>query len=65
MLGEESFILIYNTSTDNVYSYDKSYKPLEEIQIVTGATAYDDEVTGTTYLLRFYKVLWYGLKLDH
>ena len=32
---------------------------------MTGATAYDDPVTGVTYILLFHESLYYGTKLDH
>eukprot|EP00978_Attheya_sp_CCMP212_P001406 scaffold2965_cov35-Attheya_sp.AAC.1 len=36
--------------TADVYAYDKSIKPIENIPIVKGATAYDDLDTGKTYI---------------
>ena len=48
-----------------MYPYEKSYKPIEGIPIVKGATAYDDPITGTTYILVFNEALYYGLKMDH
>ena len=36
--------------TADVYAYDTSIKPLENVPIVSGATAFDDSVTGTTYI---------------
>ena len=48
-----------------MYAYDKSYKPMTNIPIVTGATAYDDPSTGKTYILLFNESLYYGKKMDH
>ena len=55
----------YTTRTADVYAYDKSIKPIENVPIVTGATAYDDNRTGQTYILVFNESLYYGPNLDH
>ena len=39
--------------TADVYAYDTSIAPIENIPIVTGATAYDNPVSGVTYILVF------------
>jgi hypothetical protein len=51
--------------TADVYAYDTSIKHLENVPIVSGATAYDDPITGDTYILVFNESLFYGEKLDH
>ena len=48
-----------------MYAYDASIKPIENVPIVAGATAYDDPHTGKIYILVFNKALYYGEKLDH
>ena len=48
-----------------LWSYDTSIKPVENVPIVSGATAYDDPITGITYILVFHESLYYGDKLDH
>ena len=48
-----------------MYPYDKAYKPIANVPIVTGATAWDDVVSGHTYILVFHESLFYGNKLDH
>lgn len=48
-----------------VYAYDASIQPIENVPIVTGATAYDDPVTATTSILVFHESLYYGESLDH
>jgi hypothetical protein len=40
-------------------------KPIENVPTVTGATAYDDPTTGTTFILVFHESLYYGTALDH
>jgi hypothetical protein len=64
-LGKNFVILHYTTHTADVYAYDKSYKPLEGVPIVTGATAPDDRTNGLTYILLFNEALYDGTKLDH
>ena len=38
---------------------------MQNVPIVTGATAYDDPITGETFILLFHESLYYGKKLDH
>ena len=66
-LGQNFIILQFSTPmrTAYVYAYIQSYQPVENVPIVTGATAYDDPVTGQTYILIFHESLYYGTKLDH
>jgi hypothetical protein len=58
-LGKNFIILHHTTRTADVYAYDKSYKPLEGVPIVAGATAYDDTASGLTYILIFNEALYY------
>ena len=64
-LGKNFVITGFTTQTADVYPYDKSYAPMQNVPIVTGATAYDDPVTGQTYILLFHEALYDGTKLDH
>ena len=64
-LGTNFIIWKYTRRQADVYAYDKSYKPMTNVPIVTGATAYDDPVTGKTYILLFNESLYYGEKMDH
>lgn len=50
-LGKNFVILHFTTRTADVFPYDKSYQPMENVPIVSGATAYDNERTGQTYIL--------------
>ena len=47
-LGRNFTILEYTRRTADVYVYDKSIKPTENVPIVSGATAWDDPTTGET-----------------
>jgi hypothetical protein len=64
-LGKNFLVLHSTFRTADVYAYDTSIKPIENVSIVTGATAYDDPVTATTYILVFHESLYHGTKLDH
>ena len=66
MLSRKKFIVLNATyRTADVYAYDTTIKPIENVPIVTAATAYDDPITGTTYILVFNEAFYYGEKLDH
>ena len=49
----------------DVYPYDTNMAPMTDVPIVTGATAYDDPITGQTFILIINEALYYGSKLDH
>jgi hypothetical protein len=64
-LGKNFVVLTSTFRTADVYAYDTSIKPIENVPIVSGATAYDDPASGQTYILVFHESLYYGDKLDH
>ena len=45
-LGINFIVLEYTTRTADVYAYDKDIAPLNDVQIVSGATAWDDPTSG-------------------
>ena len=47
----------------DVTPYSNDYKPMRNVPIVNASTAYTNEFTGETIILRFNQVLWYGSKL--
>jgi hypothetical protein len=47
----------------DVAPYSSDYEPMKDIPIVNASTAYTDERSGETIVLRFNQVLWYGKKL--
>ena len=63
-LGSNFIVLKITNRTVDVYPYDSSYKPIQNVPIVTGATAVDDE-QGNTTILVINEALYYGSKLDH
>jgi hypothetical protein len=64
-LGKNFIVLNATYRTADVYAYDASIKPIENVPIVSGATAFDDPTTGTTFILVFHESLYYGERLDH
>ena len=64
-LGQNFVITSYMSRTADVYPYDSSYKPIQNIPIVSGATAWTDAANGVTYILIINEALYYGNKLDH
>jgi len=65
VLGTNFLVLAYTTRTADVYAYDTSIRLLQNVPIVTGATAYDCPTTGKTFILVFHEALYYGMSLDH
>ena len=51
--------------TADVYAYDKEIVPLNDVPIVSGATAWDDTASGQVFILVINEALYYGTKLDH
>ena len=64
-LGRNFVVLHPTFRTADVYAYDTSIKPIENVPIVSGATAYDDPASGKTFILVFNESLYYGDCLDH
>ena len=48
-----------------MYAYIKDIAPIVGVPIVSGATAWDDPVTGQTYILVINEGLYYVNKMDH
>ena len=52
ILGRHAHIFLDHKHPINVFGYDKSQgSQHNDLQTVSGATAYDDSITGTTVLL--------------
>ena len=64
-LGSNFLVLEMTNRTAEVYPYDPSYEPIANVPIVSGATAYEDESDGSTYILVFNESLFYGKKLGN
>ena len=65
VFGKNFCILAYSTRKADVYSYDKKAEPTRDVPIVQGATAYDCQESGMTYILVFNEGLFYGSRMDH
>ena len=50
----------YTGKVCDVSPYSEAYQPMENIPIVTAATAWQSPVTGRTYILIFNEALWMG-----
>ena len=48
-----------------MYAYYKEIAPLNDVPIVSGATAWYDLASGKTYIIVINEALYYGTKLDH
>ena len=48
----------------SVSPFSASYDPMQDVQIATCLTAYQDEY-GRTWILVFNEVLWFGTTMDH
>ena len=57
MLFTECHILLDSV---NITPYSKDYKTIKDVPIVNASTAYTNESTGETLVLRFNQELWYG-----
>ena len=63
-LGNNFIPLTYTNISSDVYPYNDDYDPIENVPIVSGATA-SDQPNGTTYILVFHGSLHYGTKIQH
>ena len=61
-LGQNFIPLYYTNRSADVYPYSDAYAPMENIPIVTAATAFDHP-DGNTYILVFHESLYYGTKM--
>ena len=64
-LGKNFVILEYTQRTADVYAYMEDITPIVGVPIVSGATAWDDPVTGQTFILVINEGLYYGNKMNH
>ena len=64
-LGKNFVILEFTQRAANIYAYIKDIAPIVGVPIVSGGTAWDDPVTGQTYILVINKGLYHGNKMDY
>jgi hypothetical protein len=59
-LGSNCTVLHWTGRSCNVSAFSEHYLPMKDVEIVTGATAYDDPITGESTILIFHEALWLG-----
>jgi hypothetical protein len=64
-VGDTAYILEYTERVVDVAPYSDEYQPMAEIPIVKAAFAYDDPVTGETFILVVGQALYFGSKLPY
>ena len=64
-LGSNFIVIGITERTANVYFYDTSYTPIENVLIMSGATIYTDEKTDNSFILVIHEALYYGNNLGH
>ena len=57
--------LFFTGHVCQVQPFIDTYQSIENVEICTAATAYDDVKTGLTYILIFNQGLWFGQRLQH
>ena len=65
VLGKNCIVLNYTERECDVAPYSDEYQKMENIPVVTGATAWTCQETGETVILVFHEALWFGDRLDH
>ncbi len=61
--GPNYLILEFTGEQCDVTPYTNDYEPIINVSVVNAATAYTDDSTGETVILRFNQVLWYGKRM--
>ena len=63
--GSNCIILHYTGKECDVSPYRDNYNPIQNVPIVTAATAWQSPVTGQTYILVLNEALWMGDTMQH
>ena len=63
-LGHNFIHLHYTNWSADIYPYNDAYAPIENVTIVTAATAFNHS-DGKIYILVFHESLYYGTKMKH
>lgn len=64
-LDSNFVVLLYTSTTVDVYPYNKSYEPIRSVPIVSGATVYHHPYIGRSCILIVNEALYYGPRLNH
>ena len=61
-----NFVCLSTTGlTCNVYGFHQSFHAIPEVPVATVATAWDDPLSGLTYILIVHQALYFGPEMDH
>ena len=63
--GRNMIPLSYTTRSADVFSFLASKGAVQDVSIVTVATAYTCPKTGIVYILLFHEFLWFGYRMEH
>ena len=65
VLGSYCLFLGYTGKECEVSPYADEYPPIQNVPVITGATALTNPQDGTSIILVFNEALWMGDRLDH
>ncbi len=63
--GSACRILVLTDKSCDVFPYSNQYEPIPNVPVAKVATAYDDPITGETFILIFGQALYMGDSLEH
>ena len=64
-IAGSNMLLLADTGLEcQVHGFHDDLAPIKGVPIVTAVTAYDDDVTGETYMLIFNQALWFGPTME-
>jgi hypothetical protein len=64
-LGSTYRVLEYTGRICEVHPYHPKYKPTQNVPVVKGVTAYDDKITGKTFIICINQGLYFGNEMKH
>ena len=65
VVGSNCIVVGYNGKECEVSPYADEYSPIQNVLVVTEATAWTNPQDGTSIILVFNEALWMGDRLDH
>ena len=61
-----NFAILYLTGVKcTVSAFSKEHEAMQDIEVASAYTAYDNPEDGRTYILEFHEGLWFGNRMDH
>ena len=64
-IGATAAVIEYTGKTCDVSPFSKEYSAMQNVPIVKAATAYDDAVTGETFILIMGEALYFGDRMEN